>query len=291
MRRLIPTIVVIVALLLAWMSVYVVDQRQYALVSQFGQVVSVVQTPGVYFKVPVVQSTEYFDKRIQTIAQETPDQFDTRDKQTVLADSVIKWRIVNVTQFYKKLNNRQTAAERLHAMAKSALQAQFAQRTLAEVLSGQRDQMLNEVRKQLNSSAGKDFGVQIVDVRLTRLDFPEALTASVYERMRAERQGMANQLRSEGVAEADVIRADANSQRDIILAEAYRQAQQLKGEGDAQAAAIYAESYGKNPEFYAFWRSMEAYKASFKDRKDVLIVDPSLEFFRYFRQPQSGSTK
>lgn len=290
MQKLIPMLTAVALLLVVvWLSVFVVDQRQYALVFQFGEVVRVVKSPGIHFKVPALQNVSYYDKRIQTIDAETPEKFNTSEKKNVLVDSFIKWRIVDVEQFYKSLTTNEAAAIRLRATTNDALRAQFGKRMVADVISSKRDQVMVDVRNQLNKIAKKDFGVEIVDVRLKRVDFPDTVSNSVYDRMRSERRTVASQLRSEGAAEAEVIRAEANREREVTLAEAYRQAQQMKGEGDAQAAIIYAEAYGKNPEFYAFWRSMEAYKASFKERHDVMVIDPSSEFFRYFKQPQSGT--
>ena len=291
MNRLLPTVIIVCVLLLTWMSVFFVDQRQYALVFQFREVVRVVKAPGIHFKIPLLQNVSYYDKRIQTIDAETPEQFNTSEKKNVLVDSFIKWRIVDVEQFYKSLGSNESAAMRLRGTVNNALREQFGKRMVADVISSKRDQVMVNVRDQLNRSARRDFGVEIVDVRLKRVDFPDTVSSSVYDRMRSERRTVASQLRSEGAAEAEIIRAEANREREVTLAEAYRQAQQLKGEGDGQAAVIYADSYGKNPEFYAFWRSMEAYKASFKDRHDVLIVDPGSEFFRYFKQPQPGAGK
>ena len=289
MDRFIPTLVAILGvLLLLSLSLFTVDQRQYALVFQFGEVVRVIKEPGIQFKVPLLQNVRYFDKRIQTIDVDTPELFNTREKKNVLVDSYAKWRVVNVEQFYKSVGSDAQAVARLRQTINDGLRGEFGQKTVTEVISGQRDEVMSDVRKRADADARK-IGVQILDVRLKRVDFPDKISSSVFERMRSERLTVANQLRSEGAAAAEQIRADADRQREVILAEAYSQAQTIKGDGDAQAAAIYAQAYSKNPEFYAFYRSMEAYKQSFKSKSDVLVLEPNSEFFKYFKNPKAGA--
>jgi membrane protease subunit HflC len=292
MDKLIPTLVAIIgAALVASLSLFTVDQRQFALLFQFGEVVSVIKEPGIHFKVPLLQNVRYFDRRIQTIDAEAPELFNTREKKNVLVDSYVKWRVVNVEQFYKSVGgNEQAAVSRLRQTINDGLRAEFGQKTVADVISGQRDQVMDVVRKRADADARK-IGVEILDVRLKRVDFPDKISSSVYDRMQSERRTVASQLRSEGSADAERIRADADRQREVILAEAYKEAQQLKGEGDAKAAGIYSDAYGKNPEFYAFWRSMDAYKQSFKNKSDVLVLEPTSEFFKYFKNPQPGASK
>jgi len=292
MERLIPTLVAIIgAALIASLSLFTVDQRQFAIVFQFGEVVDVIKQPGIHFKVPLLQNVRYFDRRIQTIDTEAPELFNTREKKNVLVDSYVKWRVLNVEQFYKSVGgNDQAAVLRLRQTINDGLRAEFGQKTVADVISGQRDLVMDVVRKRADVDARK-IGVEILDVRLKRVDFPDKISSSVYDRMQSERRTVASQLRSEGAADAEQIRADADRQREVILAEAYKQAQQLKGEGDAKAAGIYSEAYGKSPEFYAFWRSMEAYKQSFKNKSDVLVLEPNSEFFKYFKNPQAGAGK
>ncbi|AXK39737.1 protease modulator HflC [Crenobacter cavernae] len=289
MDKLIPIAVgAVLALLLLSLSLFTVDQRQYAVVFQFGEVIRVLKEPGIQFKIPLVQNVRFFDRRIQTIDAETPELFNTREKKNVLVDSFVKWRVVDVEQFYKSVGGNEAAAvSRLKQTINDGLRAEFGKKTVADVISGQREQVMEVVKRRADADARK-IGVQILDVRLKRVDFPDKISTSVYDRMQSERRTVANQLRSEGSAEAERIRADADRQREVTLAEAYRDAQRVKGEGDARAAAIYAEALGKNPEFYAFWRSMEAYKQSFKDKGDVLVLEPNSEFFRYFQNPQGA---
>lgn len=289
MNRMIPVAVgVALLVLLLSLSLFTVNQRQFAVVFQFGEVVRVIKEPGIQFKVPLLQNVRLFDRRIQTIDPDTPELFNTREKKNVLVDSYVKWRVVDAEQFYKSVGGSEVvAAARLRQTINDGLRAEFGQKTVADVISGKRDQVMEQVRSRADHDARK-IGVQILDVRLKRVDFPDKISTSVYDRMQSERRTVASQLRSEGGADAERIRADADRQREITLAEAYRQAQVIKGEGDAKAAAIYADAFGKNPEFYAFWRSMEAYKQTLHSKNDVLVLDPSSEFFRYFKQPQGG---
>ncbi|AOZ50023.1 protease modulator HflC [Chromobacterium vaccinii] len=290
-ERLIPTLAAVVGVLfVASLSLFTVDQRQYALVFQFGEVVKVISEPGIQFKIPLLQNVRYFDRRVQTIDAEAPELFNTREKKNVLVDSFVKWRVVDVSQFYKSVGSEAGAVARLKQTINDGLRAEFGQKTVADVISGQRDQVMETVRKRADADARK-IGVEILDVRLKRVDFPDKISSSVYDRMQSERRTVASQLRSEGSADAERVRAEADKQRDVILAEAYRKAQELKGAGDAKAAAIYADAYGKNPEFYAFWRSMEAYKESFKNKSDVMVLDPSSDFFKYLKNPQAGQGK
>ncbi|GHD72149.1 protease modulator HflC [Vogesella fluminis] len=290
MERLLPSLIgVAVLLLIASSSLFTVDQRQFAMVFQFGEVVRVIEQPGIQFKVPVLQNVRYYDRRIQTIDPEEPELFNTREKKNVLVDSFVKWRVRDVEQFYKSVGGNELAAvARLKQTINDGLRAEFGQKSVADVVSGQRDQVMEDVRKKANLDAQK-IGMEILDVRLKRVDFPDKISASVFERMNSERRTVASQLRSEGAAEAERIRADADRQREVLLAEAYRKAQTMKGEGDAKAGAIYAQAYGKNPEFYAFWRSMDAYKQTMRNKSDVLVLDPSSEFFRYFKSTRPAA--
>ncbi|KMJ54037.1 membrane protein [Vogesella sp. EB] len=290
MERLLPSLIgVAVLLLIASSSLFTVDQRQFAMVFQFGEVVRVIEQPGIQFKVPVLQNVRYYDRRIQTIDPEEPELFNTREKKNVLVDSFVKWRVRDVEQFYKSVGGNELAAvARLKQTINDGLRAEFGQKSVADVVSGQRDQVMEDVRKKANLDAQK-IGMEILDVRLKRVDFPDKISASVFERMNSERRTVASQLRSEGAAEAERIRADADRQREVLLAEAYRKAQTMKGEGDARAGAIYAQAYGKNPEFYAFWRSMDAYKQTMRNKSDVLVLDPSSEFFKYFKSTKPAA--
>lgn len=281
----------VAVLLMASLSFFTVDQRQAALVFQLGQVVDTKHKPGLYFKIPFLQNVRTFDTRVITLDAAEPERFITSEKKNVLVDYFVKWRITNVRLFYVSFaGDEARAVNRLAQTVNDGMRAEFGKRTVHDVVSGERDDVMEVLRKTANADAGR-FGVEVLDVRIKRVDLPTEVSESVYRRMDAERKRVANQLRSTGSAEAEKIKADADRQREIILAEAYRDAQRTKGEGDGKAAAIYAKAYGKNPEFYAFYRSMEAYKASFKDKQDVMVLQPNSAFFRYMQQPKAGSGK
>ncbi|SFW10703.1 protease modulator HflC [Nitrosovibrio sp. Nv17] len=269
--------------LLASSSLYVVDQRQQAILFQLGEVVDVKTSPGLYFKIPVAQNVRYFDSRILTMDTAEPERFITSEKKNVLVDLFVKWRIVDVKQYYVSVRGDEILAQtRLSQTVNSSLRDEFGNRTVHDVVSGERDKIMEIMRQKADADARK-IGVEVVDVRLKRVDLPQEVSESVYRRMEAERKRVANELRSTGAAESEKIRADADRQREVILAEAYRQAQEIKGSGDAKATAIYAAAFQPNPEFYAFYRSLEAYKQSFKDRTDMLVLEPSSEFFKYLK--------
>jgi membrane protease subunit HflC len=285
MRANLGTVLVaaIVALVLAALSLFVVDQRQNAIVFRLGEVVDVKTTPGLYFKLPLIENVRYFDVRILTIDTAEPERFLTSEKKNVLVDLFVKWRITDVRQYYVSVAGDEMRAQtRLLQTINDGLRAEFGNRTVHEVVSGERDKIMDLMREKANEDARK-IGVEVLDVRLKRVDLPQEVSESVYRRMEAERKRVANELRSTGAAESEKIRADADRQREVIIAQAYRDAQRIKGEGDAKAAAIYARAYEQNPEFYAFYRSLEAYRASFKGRNDVLVLEPGSEFFRYLR--------
>lgn len=279
-------IAVLVAVILVSLSLFTVDQRQAALVFQLGEIVSVKKEPGLYFKIPLLQNVRYFDTRILTLDASTPERFITSEKKNVLVDYFVKWRIVDVQRFYVSFNGDEARAmNRLAQTVNDGMRAEFGKRTVHDVVSGERDTIMEVLRKNADADARR-FGVQVTDVRIKRVDLPTEVSEAVYRRMEAERKRVANELRSTGAAEAEKIRADADRQREVIIAEAYRDAQRIKGEGDARAAAIYAEAFGRNPEFYAFYRSMEAYRSSFRSKNDVLVLQPNSEFFRYMRSPR-----
>ena len=278
-------IVIAVALILLSMSMFVVDQRQNAIVFQLGEVISVKTEPGLYFKVPLMQNVRFFDSRILTLDAGEPERFITAEKKNVMVDSFIKWRIVDVKQYYVSVGgDEQRAKTRLLQTVNSSMREEFGKRTIHEVVSGERDQIMDVLRTKTDADARK-IGVQVLDVRLKRVDFPSEISDSVYRRMEAERKRVANELRATGAAESEKIKADADKQRQVILAEAYREAQKTKGEGDARATALYAATFGRDSEFYAFYRSLEAYKQSFKDKNDVMVLDPSSAFFKYLKSP------
>ncbi len=274
-----------VALILLSMSMFVVDQRQNAIVFQLGEVVSVKTDPGLYFKVPLMQNVRFFDSRILTLDTGEPERFITAEKKNVMVDSFVKWRIVDVKQYYISVGGDEIrAATRLMQTVNSSMREEFGKRTIHEVVSGEREQIMNVLRDKTDADARK-IGVQVLDVRLKRVDFPVEISDSVYRRMDAERKRVANELRASGAAEGEKIKADADKQREVILAQAYRDAQKTKGEGDAKASALYAAAFGRDAEFYAFYRSLEAYKQSFKNKSDVMVLDPSSAFFKYLKNP------
>ncbi len=291
MRERLPLLAGLALAIIAVLSltVFTVDQRQYAIVFQLGEIRRVANEPGLFFKVPLVQNVRYFDKRILTFETSDPERFITSEKKNVLVDLFVKWRIVDPKAYYTAVGGDETRARtRLEQTVNAGLREEFGKRTVHEVVSGERERIMNEMRSKADLDARK-IGVQVVDVRLKRVELPTEVSAAVFSRMEAERKRVANELRSQGAAEAEKIRADADRQREVIIAEAYRDAQKVKGEGDAKAAAIYAEAFNRNPEFYSFYRSLEAYRQSFKNRSDVLVVDPSSEFFKYYRG--AGSNK
>jgi len=278
----------VVVLFILSLSLFTVDQRQAALVFQLGEVVSIKKDPGLYLKLPLIQNIRYFDTRILTMDPADPERFITSEKKNVLVDYYVKWRIQDVEKYYVSFAGDERRAEnRLSQTVNDGMRAEFGKRTVHDVVSGSRDDVMEALRKSADVDS-KRFGVEVMDVRIKRVDLPSEVSESVYRRMEAERKRVANELRSTGSAEAEKIRADADKQREVIIAEAYRDAQRTKGEGDGRASAIYSEAFGKNPEFYAFYRSMEAYKQSFSSKSDVMVLQPNSEFFRYMKSPRGG---
>ena len=281
-------IVAVVAALVFAMSVYTIDQRKAAIKFQLGEVISVQTEPGLYFLVPMLQNARLFDTRIQTLDARDAERFLTSENKNVLVDSFVKWRVIDVKQYYVSVRGDPIAAEaRISQTINDALRAEFAKRTVHDVVSGEREKIMSTVREKTDLDVGR-IGVTIVDVRLKRVDYVPEISSDVYRRMEAERKRVANELRATGQAEGEKIKADADRQRQVIVAEAYRDAQRIKGEGDAQATRIYAEAFSKNPEFYSFYRSLEAYRQSLRTKGDVMLLDPSSEFFRYLKSPNRG---
>ena len=284
---------VIVAVVFAVLaaSIFTVDQRQFAIVFQLGEVREVIAKPGLYFKLPLIQNVRYFDNRILTLDSTEPERFITSEKKNVLVDSFVKWKIVDPKLYYISVDGVEARAKtRLSQTVNAGLREEFGKRTVHDVVSGERDKIMEQMREKADFDARK-IGVEIVDVRVKRVDLPTEVSESVYRRMEAERKRVANELRSEGSAEAEKIRADADKQREVIVAKAYRDAQIIKGEGDAKAAAIYADAFNQNPEFYAFYRSLEAYRGSFKSKSDVIVVEPNSDFFKYMKSVGRNSDK
>ncbi len=267
------------------LSMFIVDQRQAAIVFQLGEIVRVKTDPGLNFKVPLLQNVRYFDTRILTFDTDEPERYITAEKKNLMVDFFVKWRIVDVKQYYISVGGDEArAVTRLRQTVNSILREEFGKRTIHDVVSGEREKVMTTLRDKADADARK-IGVQVLDVRLKRVDFPPEISDSVYRRMDAERKRVANELRASGAAEGEKIRADADKQREVILAKAYRDAQKTKGEGDAKASALYGAAFGKNPEFYAFYRSLEAYKQSFKTKNDMMVLDPSSAFFKYLKNP------
>jgi membrane protease subunit HflC len=278
----------VVALLVLSMSVYTVDQRKAAIKFQLGEVVSMETLPGLYFMVPILQNVRLYDTRIQTYDSKDAERFLTAENKNVLVDSFVKWRVIDVRQYYVSVRGDSVAAEaRISQTVNDALRAEFAKRTVHDVVSGERDKIMSTVADKVDKDV-KNIGVEVVDVRLKRVDLVPEISSDVFRRMESERKRVANELRSTGSAEGEKIKADADRQKQIIVAEAYRDAQRIKGEGDAQAARIYAEAFGKNPEFYSFYRSLEAYRASLRNKSDVMVLEPSSDFFKYLKSPGRG---
>ncbi|MDH5264964.1 MAG: protease modulator HflC [Betaproteobacteria bacterium] len=277
-----------VALLVLSMSVYTVDQRKAAIKFQLGEVVSMQTQPGLYFMVPILQNVRLYDTRIQTYDTKDAERFLTSENKNVLVDSFVKWRVIDVRQYYVSVRGDPTAAEaRISQTVNDALRAEFAKRTVHDVVSGERDKIMETVADKVDKDV-KNIGVEVVDVRLKRVDLVPEISSDVYRRMESERKRAANELRSTGSAEGEKIKADADRQKQVIVAEAYRDAQRIKGEGDAQAARIYAEAFGRNAEFYSFYRSLEAYRAALRNKGDVMVLEPSSDFFKYLKNPGRG---
>ena len=285
MKNFMSTFSIIIAAIffLGSSAIYIVDERQQAILFQLGEVIDVKTDPGLYFKIPVAQNVRFFEKRILTMDTEEPERFITSEKKNVLVDLFVKWRIIDVKQYYISVRGDEGLAQtRLSQTINASLRDEFGNRTVHDVVSGERDVIMEIMRQKADHDA-RSIGVEVVDVRLKRVDLPQEVSESVYRRMEAERKRVANELRSTGAAESEKIRADADKQREIILAEAYSEAQKTMGDGDGQAAATYAAAFQKDPEFYAFWRSLDAYKQSFKNKGDMMVLEPTSDFFKYMK--------
>jgi modulator of FtsH protease HflC len=280
----------LIALMIAASTLFIVDQRQVAVVYALGEIKEVITEPGLKFKLPPpFQNVVFMDKRIQTLDSPETRPIFTAEKKSLVIDWLVKWRIAESRQF---IRNNGVDFRNLEARLSPVVQAAFneavTKRTVSGVLAADRERVMHDVRERMVEDA-KSFGIEIVDVRIKRVDFVADITDAVYRRMQSERQQVANELRSTGSAESEKIRADADRQRQVIVAEAYRDAQKVKGEGDAKASALYAEAFGRDPQFARFYRSLEAYRASFRSKSDVMVLDPSSEFFRAMQGGSSGS--
>ncbi len=281
----------LVMLVILASTLFVVDQRQFGVLYSFGQIKEVITEPGLRFKLPQpFQNVVFLDRRILTLDSPETGALQTAEKKNLVVDWLLKWRISDPRQFIRTFTTATTltgAENRLTSLVQDALKNEINTRTVRDVLATDRDKVMQAVQKRLVDDA-KNFGIEIVDVRIKRVDFPGSVTESVYQRMQSERRQVANELRSTGAAEAEKIRADADRQREVIVAEAYRDAQKAKGEGDAKAAALYNDAFGRDPQFAQFYRSLEAYKVSFAKKSDVMVLDPSNDFFRAMRSGGQG---
>jgi membrane protease subunit HflC len=282
-------VIVPVGALLLWASVFTVDEREEAILFQFGEIIEADYEPGIRFKIPFVNNVRKFDNRILTIDQK-PERFLTQEKKDLIVDSYVKWRIVDVVQYYKTTQGDELVAGRLlYENINNGLRNEFGKRTIQEVIAGDRAQIMDLMTSQASERA-KTLGIEVVDVRVKKVDYPERVSNSVYQRMRAEREREARDFRSKGHEASERIQADADRQRSILLAEAYRDSEIARGEGDARATEIYAEAFSQDPEFYKFYRSITAYAKNFSSAGDVILLEPDSDYFRYFKDP-SGKQK
>ena len=285
------SLLVVLALLSSML--FVVDQRQFGVVYALGQIKDVITAPGLHFKLPPpFQNVSYIDKRLLTLDSVDAEPMLTLEKQRVVIDWYVRWRVTQPTEYIRNVGlDEKAGANQLNRVVRNAFQEEINKRTVKDLLSSKREALMADVKREVLAAVqgAKPWGVDIVDVRLTRVDYVEAITDSVYKRMVAERQRVANELRSTGAAEGEKIRADADKQREVTIANAVRDAQKVKGEGDAEAARTYAESFGKDPQFAQFYRSLDAYKASFSKKSDVMVLDPSSDFFKAMRGSGAGA--
>jgi len=274
----------LVVLMVLFSTLFVVDQRQYAAVFALGEIKEIVTEPGLKFKLPPpFQNVVFLDRRIQTLASAESRPIFTAEKKSLVIDWMIKWQITDARQFIRNSGaDMRNLENRLSPIVQAAFNEEVTKRTVQAMLATERDRVMQAVRTRLTVEASS-FGIEIVDVRIKRVDFAPTITDAIYNRMRSERQRVANELRSTGAADGEKIRADADRQREVIVAEAYRDAQKVKGEGDARAAALFADAFGRDPQFAQFYRSLDAYRASFNSRSDVMVVDPASDFFKAFR--------
>ena len=278
---------VLVLLALLSSTLFVVDQRQFGVVYALGQIKEVITEPGLNFKMPPpFQNVSYIDKRLLTLSSLDPEPMLTAEKQRVVIDWYVRWRIINPLEYIRNVGLDENAgALQLNRVVRNAFQENVNKRTVRDLISVRREALMADVQREVLAvvKGEKPWGIDIIDVRITRVDYVAAITESVYRRMEAERKRVANELRSTGFAEGEKIRADADRQREVIVANAYRDAQKIKGEGDAKATATYGEAFGRDPQFAHFYRSLEAYRATFRSKSDVMVLDPNSDFFRAMR--------
>ena len=284
------TLVAIIALaaVLAYASVFTVDEREVAIKFRLGEIVGADFEPGLHLKVPFINNVRKFEKRVMTI-DAVPDSYLTQEQKNVIVDYFVKWRVSDAVTFYTTMSgNEATAANRIMAIVNDGLRAEFSNRTIQDVVSGERVVIMNTLNERTNRQV-QQFGVEIVDVRVKRIDLPRDVSQSVYQRMEAERARVAKDFRARGQEAAERIRADADRQRTVLVADAYREAQEVRAQGDARSAAIYSAAYSKDAEFYSFYRSLEAYRKTFATPDGLLVLQPDSEFFRYFGSNGGGS--
>jgi len=281
MNKIILVVAVLVAILLS-SSLYTVKETQVALKLRLGEIVSIESEPGLKFKTPFVNNVVWFDKRIQTL-DSAAESFLTVQKKNVVVDSFVKWRIVDTQKFYISTGGVMAQANFILAQNnQDALRSEFSKRTILEVISDQREAIMASVKGKLKSIAEDKYGIEVVDVRIKRIELSQEVRNSVYSRMETERKGLANKYRANGAEEAEKLQAFADKERTIILANAYRDSEKIRGEGDAISASNYAKAYSQDAEFYSFYRSLESYKKSFNEQGDILVLNPDSEFFRHF---------
>ncbi|WP_420550258.1 protease modulator HflC [Litorivicinus lipolyticus] len=278
-------IVAVIVVMVISSSVYIVNERERAVLLKFGEVVDSDVEPGLHFKLPIVNDVKRFEARLMTL-DARPQRYLTAEKKGLIVDSYVKWRVADTGRYYTATGGDELEANRLlSSRADNGLRNKFGERTVREVVSGERDELMAEITKELNSIARTELGIEILDVRVKAVDLPPEVSNAVYSRMASEREREARELRSEGREAAEGIEADADRQKTIIEAEAYRTAQATRGEGDASAAQIYAEAFNLDKEFYAFYRSMSAYRSSFANKDDMLVLEPDSDFFRFLKNP------
>ncbi|QLF92829.1 protease modulator HflC [Pseudomonas sp. ABC1] len=283
-KSILALIVGVILALVLWNSFYIVSQTERAVLLRFGKIVEPDLQPGLHMKIPYVNSVRKFDARLMTL-DSTTSRFLTLEKKALMVDSYAKWRVDDAERFYTATSGvKAIADERLSRRLEAALRDQFGKRTLHESVSGQRDELMGQVTNALNRAAQQELGIEVVDVRVKGIDLPREVNRSVFERMSSEREREAREHRAKGKELAEGIRADADRQKRVLLAEAFRESEELRGDGDARAAAIYAAAYGQDTEFYAFYRSLQAYRESFASKEDVLVLNPDSEFFRYLEK-------
>lgn len=282
-------VVAILGLIILWSAVFTVDERELAIRMKFGEIIQADYGPGLHWKWPIINNVLKFDKRVLTIDAK-PESFFTGEKKDLIVDSYVKWRIRDVVTYFTTTGgDEMRAGSLLYQTIKTGLRDEFGKRTIQEVVAGDRTEIMGIMTEQAKKKA-ETLGIEVVDVRIKRIDLPSSVSSSVYNRMRAERERVARDFRSKGAESAEKIRADADRQSNVILAEAYRDSEVVRGEGDATAADTYAQAYGKDREFYQFYRSMDAYKKTFSNKGDIMLIEPDSEFFRYFNKA-AGSSK